>query len=454
MKKLPALVLAALLVLGMLSGCTKKEEKPAGDETSQQAGNKDTSEGAAGPESWKTLGDILAIEGVYINERSSFAHQYIIAFTTDGTIYRAIANLTEEEEEAIFALDIFDENHEQKENELIAPVAITQLDNMSEKVLSGNELEKWIGKTGEELLNAGWTVSGWNLYEKQFFLDYEYFEYNVIMDGELKAEGDEEIDGAQAIKPMTVKKIEFDHLNNACWDIIPPEEDNLVIDDDPPKEIVAGGWMNEDIFYSIPFYELDPASFEPLEQVKKSLLGVDYEALALLGKQIVAGTNYAYLCKATVVAPDAQPYLAVVFVYQTLEGDCQLLKIQPIDVGIGASEGDFMDMAVEPPAGPLMGGWTVDPLCIQLEESDVNFDEETKAKWKEAKEHFNNCDVLRDMSHAPLYCLATQVVAGMNYCYLSIENETDFYLDYVYVDLEGKTEVTSMRLFDYPQLND
>ena len=54
---------------------------------------------------------------------------------------------------------------------------------------------------------------------------------------------------------------------------------------------------------------------------------VDYEALALLGKQIVAGTNYAYLCKATVVAPDAQPYLAVVFVYQTLEGDCELLKI-------------------------------------------------------------------------------------------------------------------------------
>ena len=300
MKKLLALVLAALLVLGMLSGCTKKEEKPAGGETSQQAGNTETSEGTASsrPEDWKTLGDILAIEGLYTNERSTFAHQYIIAFTVDGTIYRAIANLTEEQEEAIFALDIFDEKHEEKENELIAPVAITQLDNMSEKVLSGNELEQWIGKTGEELLNAGWTVSGWNLYEKQFFLDYEYFEYNVIMDGELKAEGDEEIDGAQAIKPMTVKKIEFDHLSNACWDIIPPEEDNLVIDDDPPEEIVAGGWMNEDIFYSIPFYELDPAAFEPLEQVKKILLGVDYEALALLGKQIVAGTNYAYLCKA------------------------------------------------------------------------------------------------------------------------------------------------------------
>ncbi|MBQ1368555.1 MAG: hypothetical protein IIY45_10800 [Firmicutes bacterium] len=456
MKKLLALVLAALLVLGMLSGCTKKEEKPAGGETSQQAGNTETSEGTASsrPEDWKTLGDILAIEGLYTNERSTFAHQYIIAFTVDGTIYRAIANLTEEQEEAIFALDIFDEKHEEKENELIAPVAITQLDNMSERILSGSALEQWIGKTGEDLLEAGWEVSGWNLYEKQFFMDYEYFEYSVIMDGELETDGDEEIDGAQAIKPMTVKKIEFDHLSNACWDIIPPEEDNLVIDDDPPEEIVAGGWMNEDIFYSIPFYELDPAAFEPLEQVKKILLGVDYEALALLGKQIVAGTNYAYLCKATVVAPDAQPYLAVVFVYQTLEGDCELLKIQPIDVGIGASEGDFLDMAVDPPAGPLMGGWTVDPLCIQLEESDVNLDEETKAKWKEAKEHFNNCEQLRDLSHAPMYCLATQVVAGMNYCYLSIENETDFYLDYVYVDLEGNETISSMRLFDYPQLND
>ena len=53
-----------------------------------------------------------------------------------------------------------------------------------------------------------------------------------------------------------------------------------------------------------------------------------------------------------------------------------------------------------------------------------------------------------------MYCLATQVVAGMNYCYLSIENETDFYLDYVYVDLEGNETISSMRLFDYPQLND
>ena len=156
MKKLLALVLAALLVLGMLSGCTKKEEKPAGGETSQQAGNTETSEGTASsrPEDWKTLGDILAIEGLYTNERSTFAHQYIIAFTVDGTIYRAIANLTEEQEEAIFALDIFDEKHEEKENELIAPVAITQLDNMSERILSGSALEQWIGKTGEDLLET------------------------------------------------------------------------------------------------------------------------------------------------------------------------------------------------------------------------------------------------------------------------------------------------------------
>ncbi len=207
-----------------------------------------------------------------------------------------------------------------------------------------------------------------------------------------------------------------------------------------PEEIVAGGWMDEDIFYSIPFYELDPAAFEPLEQVKKILLGVDYEALALLGKQIVAGTNYAYLCKATVTAPDAQPYLAVVFVYQTLEGDCELLKIQPIDVGIGASEGDFLDMAVDPPAGPLMGGWTV--------AQDPTITPELKAVFDKGMEG------LIGVNYVPVLYLGSQVVAGTNHAFLCQatvvvpDAQPEWMVVYLYQDLQGEISVLDIGGFD------
>lgn len=57
------------------------------------------------------------------------------------------------------------------------------------------------------------------------------------------------------------------------------------------------------------------------------LTGVDYIPFALLGTQTVAGTNYAVLCEATVVYPDAEPYYAIVYLYEDLGGNSELTDI-------------------------------------------------------------------------------------------------------------------------------
>ncbi len=57
------------------------------------------------------------------------------------------------------------------------------------------------------------------------------------------------------------------------------------------------------------------------------LTGVDYVPLALLGTQTVAGTNYAVLCEATVVYPDAEPYYAIVYINEDLSGNSELIDI-------------------------------------------------------------------------------------------------------------------------------
>ena len=63
------------------------------------------------------------------------------------------------------------------------------------------------------------------------------------------------------------------------------------------------------------------------DKATKGLAGVGYEPLALLGTQVVAGMNYAVLCKATPVVPNAQSALAIVVIYQDLQGGAEITGI-------------------------------------------------------------------------------------------------------------------------------
>ena len=65
----------------------------------------------------------------------------------------------------------------------------------------------------------------------------------------------------------------------------------------------------------------------------EGLLGVGYTPVAYLGSQVVAGTNHAFLCQATVVVPDAKPVWVIVYLYENLEGDVSILNIAEMDVG-------------------------------------------------------------------------------------------------------------------------
>ena len=448
MKKILTLVLAVLLITGVLSGCTKKEETPTGGETSGQA---ETTE-AGGPETWKTISDIQKVEGLYENEKAHFENLFVYAFTVDGVIYRAVVNLTQEQSDALWALDIFDENYDQKEAEIVGSIPISQLDNMTERIPSQSDLDAWIGKTGEDMLKEGGRVSGWLTYEKQFYVDLGFFEYLVTVDGDLQIDENGESEGEELFSPMVITKVEYYTLANAAWDLEPQEEE-WVDPEEGEGEYLAGGWMNEDMFYSMPSYELDPAAFEPLTKASEMLMGVDYEPLALLGRQIVAGTNYAYLCKATVVAPGAESYLVVVFVYEALDGQVEVLNIVPIDVAAGNEEGDITVMAFDPQNAPALGSWSVDPVNMQAKEAGLRLTDEEKNTLTQVEDVFKSCEAAVNSEHVAMYCLATQLVSGTNYCYLVMESETEFVLDYVYVDLQGNVELTGMRYFDYPLLS-
>ena len=59
----------------------------------------------------------------------------------------------------------------------------------------------------------------------------------------------------------------------------------------------------------------------------EGLVGVDYVPVALLSTQTVAGTNYRILCEATTVYPGAEMHYAVVNVYESLEGNANIISV-------------------------------------------------------------------------------------------------------------------------------
>ena len=97
--------------------------------------------------------------------------------------------------------------------------------------------------------------------------------------------------------------------------------------------MLAGGWQAAE----------DPAVTEELQAIfdkgLEGLVGVNYVPVAYLGSQVVAGTNHAFLCQGTVVAPDAVPAWKIVYLYQDLEGNVSVLDIEDFDFGALCSYG-------------------------------------------------------------------------------------------------------------------
>lgn len=89
-----------------------------------------------------------------------------------------------------------------------------------------------------------------------------------------------------------------------------------------PAGGTAGGWTNFN-------FNISSAQSEIFKKALAGLLGVGYTPLAV-ATQVVAGTNYCFLSKATVVVPDAPESAAKVYIFQPLKGEPHLTDIATV----------------------------------------------------------------------------------------------------------------------------
>lgn len=214
------------------------------------------------------------------------------------------------------------------------------------------------------------------------------------------------------------------------------DEDNDDFQDRPAK--IPGGWsVNGEAASTLT--DEEAAIFESAIQ---ELLGVSYTPVVVLATQLVAGTNYAFLCSGVTVIPNATPEWYVVTVYKDLKGNAAVISIEDIELD-DIETLDNLDTAAK------VGAWKVaEP------EEPAELPEKAQAAFEKAAENWVG------VGFSPIALLGTQIVAGTNYkvlCYgttVTKDPVTSLYVIDIYEDLEGEAKITDAELFDLTEYID
>lgn len=206
---------------------------------------------------------------------------------------------------------------------------------------------------------------------------------------------------------------------------------------DPGDGQLAGGYTIK-----------DTAAVELPEEVKEAFdlaladyTGIGLTPIAYLGSQVVAGTNYAVLCIGKVLSPTAQPSLKVAVIYKDLAGNASILRVNDFNLAdyVGANDEAETSESAE---GGMAGGWT-----LNTEYPEAVLDDGEKAA----------CAVFEGVMGAhyePVACLATQVVAGINYAMLTkvtvpaSDDAVELKVVTVYSGVDGSLEVLGTKTVD------
>ena len=211
MKKSFVSVLSLLIVLCLFASCGKQ-----GSNDPTPTNNIPASDTL----SVKTIGEALALKGEGEFQSATLGKAYVVVFEKDGVYWRVIAELTPEQHDAIFALDILDENHDEKEKELVSPLTVTKIENLNEKKLSDDDMTALVGKTGAELFDSGWTTGmGYDLESMEFYLEYAPFMYTVTFEKQEQLENTDDFDEEAAVASLKVVSVSFSGLGNSATDV-------------------------------------------------------------------------------------------------------------------------------------------------------------------------------------------------------------------------------------------
>lgn len=225
------------------------------------------------------------------------------------------------------------------------------------------------------------------------------------------------------------------------------------------KDVVGGGWtVNQKLTIDAgddKAFDVFKKAVEEREKTEKK----DFSPIALLGTQVVNGTNYMFLAMSRdeVENPEDTTKYEIIVVGEDTDGKTYFISENAIDLsdiktienslenatGSSPMNEDIMKNLEKGLNAYIDMTWTLnEDVATGL------MDEEDKKVFDKAVESYTGVGL------EPIYMLGTQVVNGLNRMYLckgstvTAEPETHYYIAVVTEGTDGTTEVTSCETLD------
>ena len=201
-----------------------------------------------------------------------------------------------------------------------------------------------------------------------------------------------------------------------------PEPENI------EQTPLTGAWMNG-------YSAVSALTEEEKGLITGALLdydGLSFTPVAILASQLVAGTNYAYLCLGETVTNEPVLNWYIVTVYEDLSGTASVTEVKVLDLA------DIK--TVSQAESGLVGSWKAKKPQLSGVLTEESENALNKALNSEGQ-----------FAYTPIATLGTQIVAGTNYMILlqtengeSMENRVVT----VYQDLSGNCSIISNAVLD------
>lgn len=225
------------------------------------------------------------------------------------------------------------------------------------------------------------------------------------------------------------------------------------------EDVVGGGWtvnqkLNIDAGDDKAFDVFKKAVEEKEKAEKKG-----FSPIALLGTQVVNGTNYMFLAMSRdeVENPEDTTKYEIVVVGEDTDGKTSFISENAIDL----SDVKTIEKSLENATGSSPMNEDIMKILEKAQNTYIDItwtlnenvatglmDEEDKKVFDKAVESYTGVGL------EPIYMLGTQVVNGLNRMYLckgstvTAEPETHYYIAVVTEGTDGTTEVTSCETLD------
>ena len=219
-----ALALSGLLVAcggGQASSSASSQASSSEQAASSASSQASAAAGALDVWSWKTLGDALAAKNQDgVSSATWDDEHYIAVFSAGDSVVRVVAAMDAETDKRASALDASDDDYNEKFAETVGSLKLESAEDLTSEKIPQSELDAYVGKTGQDLIDEGFTFEQYWMYggeETGATMAKGYLAYNFTFD--TTVDEDKADDEGAAIKDATITAAEFAGGSNAAVEL-------------------------------------------------------------------------------------------------------------------------------------------------------------------------------------------------------------------------------------------